>query len=284
MPNRFKSRWLRPLDYAIKFIRTCMLIVRRRPQIIYLQFPAVYIALPAWLLRTPYVVDAHNSTWQSFWHNVPFARFLMRHARAVMVHNDEILDVAKREDPACNYVVVRDPIADLSQDLERTSGRILLICSFVKDEPEGVILDVIQSTVNDFTFVIPGSMRGVSASIMEQLRSIPNVVLTGFLSKEEYERELCSCGGVVVLTTREGCQPCGACEALASNTPLIVSRTKLIERLFGDWAILVDNSPIEIVDALRALPETRLDLFEYRLAWQEDLQYQLKELMEIVNE
>jgi len=134
------------------------------------------------------------------------------------------------------------------------------------DEPKEVILEVIRKMTDEYTFVIPGSLSRLSEPMHKQLRSFPNVIIPGFLSKKDYERELCTSACAIVLTTREKCQPCGACEALSSNTPLIASQTSLIKTLFGDWAILVKNSSQDIIKALRALPGREIDLSEYLIA------------------
>jgi glycosyltransferase involved in cell wall biosynthesis len=279
IPNRFKGRWMRPLDYVVKFFKTCTLIMRERPRILFLQFPAIFIALPAWFLKVPYVVDAHNSTWQSFWHRVPMSRLLLRKAKMVIVHNDEILEIAREQDPNCNYIIVNDPISEIVHDVERTPNKFMLICSFAADEPIAEIMDVIRAMGGKYTFVIPGSLHRIPGHILDELRSLSHVFLTGFLSQEDYERQLCSCACAVVLTTREGCQPCGACEALASNTPLIVSKTNLIENLFGEWAILVDNSAESIILGIKSISEQeQRPLILSRSVWQQRVKEQINNL------
>ena len=80
-----------------------------------------------------------------------------------------------------------------------------------------------------------------------------NVRLPGFLKESDYQALLCASKAAVVLTTSVAVQPSGACEALASDTPLIVTRTALTRSLFGAWALLVDNTVDSLVAAIRSV-------------------------------
>ncbi|NJN75556.1 MAG: hypothetical protein HC796_04155 [Synechococcaceae cyanobacterium RL_1_2] len=86
------------------------------------------------------------------------------------------------------------------------------------------------------------------------------------------------------MTTSEGTQPSGACEALSSNTQLVISRTSLIEKLFGDWAILVDNSSDAIATAIRGLTLQQLDLAAYREQWNVGVKQEVGNLLQLIRE
>jgi glycosyltransferase involved in cell wall biosynthesis len=77
-------------------------------------------------------------------------------------------------------------------------------------------------------------------------------------------------------------QPSGACEALASNTPLILTKSALTEVLFGGWAVLVENNVESLVKAIRSLKDDPLALDAYRRDWNEGVTRGIAELATIL--
>jgi len=281
-PNKFNKRWLRPLDYLIKFFKTCNLIIKEKPEILYLQFPATFIAIPAWLLHIPYVIDAHNSTWQSFWGKLPMTRFLMRKATAVIVHNPEILLIAQQKDSFCRYVIIGDPLTKISHHVSRNEDQIMLICSFSDDEPIDLFLELIQNMPHK-KFIITGSETRIPINIYNNLKKMNNVELTGFLSEKNYEKVLCSSAGAVVLTTREACQPCGACEAASSNTPLIISKNTLSELLFSSVSIQTEHNIKTLSSSINNINKTTFNYDAFKTKWEKEVKKGIKELQQIIN-
>ena len=82
---------------------------------------------------------------------------------------------------------------------------------------------------------------------------------------------LTSSQAAVVLSTMPSVQPSGAVEALSSDTPLVVTRTTLTEVLFGEWAVLCDNSLDSVITAIQSIGGEALDLTEYRSRWNENV-------------
>jgi len=286
MPHTFRSRWLRPLDYVLKAARTVALLARSRPGFVVFQSPPHVGPLLAWLLRVPYVVDAHNVTFQGRWLRAPGAEAVLRRARAVIVHNDEIAELAERAVPGLPLVVMRDPVPELpgaGEPERRDPRQVLLVCSFAADEPVDVILDAVAAAP-EFRFVVTADPARLTREQRARLTASPNVELTGFLSAADYQRVLATSRAAVVLTTRPATQPSGACEALSSDTPLVVSRTALTERLFGSWARLVANDASEIVAALRDPSLAQRSLAAERAAWNADVHASIKEVLAAVGE
>ena len=107
--------------------------------------------------------------------------------------------------------------------------------------------------------------------------------MTGFLATEEYHQVLCSSLAALVLTTSDATQPSGACEALSSNTQLVISHTSLTEKLFGEWAVLVDNTSASIVAAIRSLSIQELDLPDSRDRWNQEVEQEIGKLSQFMD-
>lgn len=271
IPHLFRSKRLRPLDYLYKFFVTVFHILRTRPDYALVQAPPHYAALPAIVCRLPYILDAHNGVFQSYWHKLPLFNLVMRRARAVLVHNPEVLDLFQADYPDKPFFIVADPLQRIEvPGAIREPNKILFICSFDPDEPVDTIARVIEQ-VPDTTFVITADLKKIPAAIRQRIEACPNVQLTGFLSTPDYHRMLCTSTAAIALTNMVATQQSGACEALSSNTPLIASRSTLSEKLFGEWATLVENTPEEIVAAIHALNRDPLHLESYRTAWNQQV-------------
>lgn len=274
-PNRMPSRWFRPVDYAVKFAATLRTLERRRPRFAVVQAPPHFSVLAPRLARVPYALDAHNGLFQSSWARVPLVELAIREARCVVVHNDEIRELASAMYPETGFLVLNDPIESIRvAGATRSISQILFICSFDADEPLEAIVATVESAP-EFDFVITADPAKLPTSLRKRLVACSNVRLTGHLSIDEYQRTLCSSGAAIALTETEATQQSGACEALSSDTPLIASRTVLSESLFGSWANLVDNSARSIVAALRATRPLELDLADERARWMERVRAQL---------
>ncbi len=276
MPHLFRQKYLRWVDYLLKIIATLTHIVQYKPDLVIFQSPPLFPAIPILLLGVPYVVDAHNATIQSFWARLPLSHFILRRARATVVHNDEVLKLARNKFPDVKFVSILDPIEPISSFSEqRISNQILLICSFGRDEPIDIIIECIRRSPN-YCFVITADIKKLSSSQQEKLSRCSNVRLTGFLSTSAYHQTLCSSLAALVLTTRSATQPSGACEALASDTQLILSKTSLTKKLFGEWAVLVENTVEAIVSAIQSLEYIPIDLSKYRSQWNTNVAGQIQ--------
>jgi len=281
MPNVFRSRWFRPLDYLIKTIKTFAVIWKRRPSVCIFQAPPLFSVLPVFLLRSPYIVDAHNAIFQAWWGRLPLSNILARNAERLIVHNEEIQGLALKQFPDSKIVVLRDPLEHISGGGRRSLEKILFICSFNSDEPFELITTIVKNHPEKKFFLTADKFR-LPRAIRKNLELSSNVVFTGFLPTDQYHALLLSCAACIVLTNREASQPSGACEALSSDTPLILSKTSLTEKLFGQWAMLVDNDPESITQALNQVGPER-DLSAFRSEWEADTAKGLRTLEQVLS-
>ncbi|MEX0600907.1 MAG: hypothetical protein WD205_09710, partial [Rhodothermales bacterium] len=168
--------------------------------------------------------------------------------------------------PDISFHVIADPIDRITVNTSRHPRQVLFICSFDPDEPQDVIVRVVES-MPEYQFVLTADVRKLSRRDQQRLRSCPNLLLTGYLSEEAYHAVLCSSAAAVALTTKDATQQSGACEALSSDTPLVVTRDALSETLFGQWAMLVENTPESVARGIRTACGRSIDLSHERNRW-----------------
>ena len=112
LPHLFKSKIFRPLDYLLKLINNLGYIWKHKPDFIIAQCPPNYSVLPALIIGKPYIIDAHNPLLQvKTWSKLPLAKYLIKKSQALIVHNSEILQLAKQMYPEVELFNISDPIA-----------------------------------------------------------------------------------------------------------------------------------------------------------------------------
>ncbi len=286
IPHLFKSKYLRPLDYLIKLVVSIQDILTKKPSFVVAQCPPTFSALPALLTKTSYVIDAHNPLFQvEMWQNLPLSQTLLKKALAIIVHNSEMFQLVKSIYPSAQLFTICDPIEPIvpTKLQERQAKQILVIASFDPwDEPVDLLIDTMKE-LTEYNFIITADINKLAPETATRLKELNHVSLTGFLATEKYHQVLCSSLASLVLTTSDATQPSGACEALSSDTQLIISKTSLTEKLFGEWAILVDNSPESIKTAIRSLLPQKLDLTTYRNQWNMSVKQEISKLIEFID-
>ncbi|KZZ74235.1 hypothetical protein A3767_23060 [Oleiphilus sp. HI0133] len=147
--------------------------------------------------------------------------------------------------------MLADPLPKIppleKQQLEG-SFNALFICSWADDEPFLEIIEAAKLLPNDYRIYITGNWKKVTNQLPNKIPD--NVVLTGFISTEDFDALLISSQVSIDLTTREGCLVCGAYEALAIAKPQILSDTKTLRKTFSQGAIFTQNSAKDIANAI----------------------------------
>ena len=287
IPHRFSSKYLRPLDYLLKLTVNIKDILTEKPNFIIAQCPPTYSALPALITQTPYVIDAHNPLFQvKMWQTLPLAQTILKNSQAIIVHNVEMFHLVKAMYPATRLFTISDPIKRIVtvEPQKLLARQILVIASFDPwDEPVELLIETMQQ-LTEYNFVVTADINRLDAATAKSLQQLSNVTLTGFLATEKYHEVLCSSLAALVLTTSDATQPSGACEALSADTQLVISRTSLTKQLFGDWAVLVDNSSESIARAIRSLPAQKLELANYRTHWNRAVEREIDRLSKFIKE
>jgi glycosyltransferase involved in cell wall biosynthesis len=133
-----------------------------------------------------------------------------------------------------------------------------VVCSFNDDEPVEEVFRA-AADLEDAHFYITGNPKYLSLSLRSAIPG--NVTLTGFISDAAYGSLLTRVDVVITLTTRNHTMLRGAYEAVYQGTPVIVSDWPLLREAFDEGAIQVDNSPEQLVAAVR---EMQASLNRYR--------------------
>jgi glycosyltransferase involved in cell wall biosynthesis len=237
----------RPKRYLVCGIRTLKLLYKNRKKTIFVQNPSIVLSLIAVIMKFfckfNLVIDAHNSGVFPGSFLQPMANFINKHATYVIVTNLQLAEFIKTV--GGKPLILPDPLPDVSCEDDDSSvwsrmpvSSVMVISSWASDEP---YLEIIQAAdlKPEVTFYITGNSKGRA---LEYRRTLPsNLILTGFVSENDYRIILKNAGVVIDLTTREDCLVCGAYEAISAGKPVILSDTFALKSYFDKEAYYTKN-------------------------------------------
>jgi len=239
--------------YAISIVRTVRALRKENPILIFAQNPSVVLAwlcvIYGKLYQIPVVVDAHNGgiypkhgKWK--WLNRIAAKILQS-ADFTMVTNHSLAEYVARQ--GGRPLVLPDPIPTFEFsgsciDRDKLKGKfnVLFVCTFAVDEPYLEVIKAARLLDQDVYVYITGDSKGKEKEYPACLPG--NIVFTGYLPEEDYVQMLFSVDVIIDLTTRQDCLVCGAYEAVAAGTPLIVSNSEVLRWQFSSGTLFTNNT------------------------------------------
>jgi glycosyltransferase involved in cell wall biosynthesis len=169
----------------------------------------------------------------------------LRRAAAVLVTNEPLARQVRSW--GARAFVLPDPLPEPPAGLGEpgAGGEVTVVATYSKDEPLDLLPEVARR-LPDVRFAVTGDPQG-------DLRAWPrNLRPTGFLSDEEYWRQLQSSAAVVVLTTRPDTLLSGGYEALVLERPLVTSGHRVLREYFGDAAVYAGGDAEALAGAVVA--------------------------------
>ncbi|MBE0598254.1 MAG: glycosyltransferase [Desulfuromonadales bacterium] len=263
--------------------RTVGLLLQQRPRTVIVQNPSVVLTALACLLRPllryRLVVDAHNAGVlpdHPLLTRVPsFYRFLQRRADLTVVTNDALAARIRANGGSPLQLPDRLPQPPrVDPPTLKGERNLVFICTFGGDEPYREVLAAARQFDPGIHLYVTGNFHKLPPSEREAIP--PQVTLTGYLPEQQYWELLAAADLVLDFTYRDDCLVCGAYEAVAVGTPLLLSDTRALRTYFCQGAIFTDHRPQSIVQntrlALDRLPQLRRQVAllkeELALTWE----------------
>jgi glycosyltransferase involved in cell wall biosynthesis len=210
--------------------------------------PAPLVAMAgAWAGRRgiPLVVDMHTVAFYAReWEFLrPLELPALRAAAAVVVTNTSLAERVLAW--GARAFVLPDPMPEPPVGLAEAvdPGLVTVVATYSKDEPLELLPEVARS-LPTLRFAVTGAPRG-------DLSGWPaNLAPTGFLSDQEYWRQLARSAVIVVLTTRPDTLLSGGYEALVLARPLVTSDHAVLRDYFGEAAAYATSTAESLRDAV----------------------------------
>jgi glycosyltransferase involved in cell wall biosynthesis len=257
--TRRRGLLIAPWKYGYQAVATVFALMRRRPQVVFVQSPPSFAVAVVWLYSaltgSRYVVDAHSDALDSpYWTRPAWLhRFLARRAAATIVTNRHFADrIRAGGGPA---LIIRDiptafPVAD-PPPLD-DGFRIMVVNTFASDEPLGEIIAA-AAEVPDVRFYITGDLSRPGVDLPVALPS--NVHFTGYIPDGAFYGLMDASQAVMCLTTRDHTMQRGACEALSMGRPIITSDWPLLRSYFHKGTVHVAADATSIRRGVERLVE-----------------------------
>lgn len=262
-------RWIKAVGDTLR------ILWRERPQVIFAQNPSLILALVvAWYGRMTgriTVIDAHNAGVFPFFERPRWRDRLLRPLLQRLVHHVmRTADLTIVSNPALQAYIegvggqafaLPDPLPQFvapSSPMQQAAPRVLFICTWAADEPYAAVIAAAARIDPSIQILITGNSRGREQVHGEPLP--PNVQLTGFVPEAEFVRLLHEVDVVMDLTILEDCLVCGAYEAVAAETPLILSDTRALRSYFRKGVVFTANEAAAIAAAVETAVENKMEL------------------------
>lgn len=252
---------------AFHYIRLLIVSVFRLksavPDIVWVQLPQVPALWAALIYRSltrkpiKVVADCHNAQLRDPWGSFPLALWSLKRCDAILVHNEAMYAKAAELGWPMGKVLVLEDVPAIGKaqpsvglataHITASKPWVLFPGSFAKDEPINEIFEAAR-LAPELTFIITGRPERAQQNGHALINRPSNLILAGFLSLELFDDLIREADVVLGLTKEEGIQLSVCNEALGFNKPLVTSNTRILKKLFGNAAVLVDtHSPADIV-------------------------------------
>lgn len=274
------SRRPRIIKHPYFLAKTVWCLIRRRPDVLFVQCPSVILAAWALFWRAVFgyrlVVDVHNEAVSPSKHPwvEPLLRFLHRKADLTIVTNLSLQRIVEKNGGRAFVLPDCIPFFPAAENKSRSNpaakGRTaVFICSFAQDEPYEEVIEAARS-LEGFVLYVTGNPARLDEKIQRRLPD--NVRLTGYLPDRDYLNLLRRADILIDLTTREDCLVCGAYEAVALGKPLVLSDTRALRSYFVRGPVFVKNDRRPLAQGVIKAWERREDLAREMVLLKRDLE------------
>ena len=255
---------IRLLRYMENSFRTILILLREKPDVLFVQNPSIALPLLAISFRKIFnfvlIVDRHsnfkyeNETSDSIYWKVFFyiSKLTIKHADLTIVTNNFLADLVGK-DGGMSYVL-QDKIPDMKlgriKDLQGDKN-VVFVSTFSPDEPVDEVILAAELIDDDCAIYITGNIPDTYLHKSQQRNFPSNVLLTGYLKEDDYQSLLLSADVLLVLTKNEHTLTCGTYEGVALEKCLIISDTKALRSYFNEGMVYVKSSPDSIAQGIR---------------------------------
>jgi len=257
------------IRHTFSSVWTIWVLLRQRPKVIFLQLSFMLlniVVLYKFLSfgKVTIIADCHTKALRRkargifnyiFW---PIKKFTFRFVNISIVSNIGMEKDIKQLHS--HYFIIPDKIPVLKiNKVESNEKYFVYISSFAVDEPFEEIFDVVKLLPKEYKFYWTGKISQNKKFPQE----IPNnLIFTDYISFEKYYELIANAEAILALTTEDDCLQSGAYEALAVETPMVISDTEALRNYFSNAAIYTKHDPHQIKEKLLEAANRKDELVE----------------------
>jgi len=257
------------LRYIIMTIHTILLVLRRRPKVVFVMNQPIFLPLTLlflhYLIGVEYVIDSHSGLFnkpQWKW-SLPIMKYAYRHSLFSIVTNQSHRKLTESWG-AKIWVLGALSVGDEPvEPFRRPEGScVVVIGTFAADEPVEEIIEACR-LLPEVHFFITGALKNADP---ELVKSPPeNVTFTDFQPRPKYVGLVQAMDAAMILVKNDDVMQMGAYEAMSWAVPIITSDWAVLRENFWRGTVFVDNSPGDIARAVREVLDN-LDHYRSEIA------------------
>ncbi len=250
---RFNHSGSRLTRYFALTKLTWKLLQEEKPQAVIVQNPSMILAAAVAFMKRFHkfklIVDRHTN----FMINLPMtpkirlltiiSDYSLQNSDLTIVTNKPLAEIVEKKGSPSFVLPDKIPTPlNVEPAILGPGHHVVFICTYASDEPYNEVIGMAPHLPDGITIHITGriSKALLTPASKQILKDHSSVVLTDFLTEEDYWGMLDAVDAIIDLTTLEHCLVCGAYEGISLNTPLILSDKKVNKDLFGEAPVLVD--------------------------------------------
>lgn len=285
--------------YIFLSIRTMLLLICLKPQIVFAQNPSMILAFLLCISKDIFefrlIIDRHsnfkfhtttkkNLKWKIFHF---LSKFTVKHAHLTVVTNQFLLETINSWGGTGYILQDKLPTMNLGEPIILNGEiNIVYICSYSDDEPIEEVIESARTIPFNWTIYITGKIK---THRLPARHSIPNnIILTNYLSEKQYQDLLVSADLLLILTKQEHTLTCGAYEAISLLKPFIISDTKALREYFFSGAVYCDTSHSpesisgSIIKGIRNKKQLSLEIQELKNSIEKQWPIRLNQLVNLI--
>lgn len=150
------------------------------------------------------------------------------------------------------YFFIPDKIPDIVANIQKELNDrkyCVYVSSLAVDEPFNEIFDVANSLQKDGISLFWSGKKPKQELLTSKETS--NIIFTGYLEFSDYYDLIKNADCILALTTEEDCLQSAAYEALAVETPMVVSDTNALRKFFKTSALYTNHDAPEIYNVIK---------------------------------
>lgn len=244
-------------DYVLNFIKTLLILKKKKYNFLILEIPPIYLAYLILFYKKNVIVVSHSNIfllanrWHQFQRSI--LKLFLKKTKGLILHNEKLLELL--ENYSVRKLIIEPPPRRLNikvfpQEKKEGIKKCLVILSFNPDEPIEELIEGCKELENiDFYF----SGDYLKFSNYSHAKNVKNIIFTGYLKEEEYEKLLSSVDFVISLTTRDYTCLQSGYDALGVGKPFLTSDKEVLKKYFFKGTVFVKNEKEDIKRGIKEI-------------------------------
>ena len=260
---QFESNRNRLIKYIQLSIKTLGALINKRPEIFIVQNPSIILAFLASVLKPLFryklIVDRHtNFLLNNNKYNYSNRLFILlsnislKKADLTIVTNQFLKEYVELKEGRSFVLPDKLPeMMNIPNEHDNINNIVTFICTYASDEPYGEVIQAAGFLDPHIKIYMTGNDKKIDPELFNNMPN--NLIATGFLPEEEYEKLLKRSDIIMDFTALDHCMVCGAYEAVSLGKPLITSDTTALKNYFNKGTKHIQHTPSEICGAIMTI-------------------------------